>query len=110
MSATGRPLQSPRGIPQWSDDGRYDFRAIEDIRDLPPNHPRRSFMIAYERLRSVQLNGMKFATMAAYGGYAVRLIELTTGVSNALRCRAQQGTRDDQHRNSAPQHGSLCER
>ena len=60
---------------------------IDDLRDLPPDHPRRLLMIAHGRLavRPAPLNGMKLITIAAYGDHAVRLIELPSDAGHAIR-------------------------
>jgi hypothetical protein len=60
---------------------------LEDLRDLPPDHPRRLLMLAHGRLvaRPVPFHGMKLVTIAAYGDHAVRLIELSSGVGHAIR-------------------------
>jgi hypothetical protein len=60
---------------------------IDDLRDLPPDHPRRLLMMAHERLavRPAPLNGMKLITIAAFGDHAVRLIELPSSGGHAIR-------------------------
>jgi hypothetical protein len=53
---------------------------------LPPDHPRRLVMIAYARMSALppEPNGVRSATIAAYGDHIVRLVELTTQDEGSL--------------------------
>ena len=58
----------------------------DDLRDLPQDHPQRLVMVAHARLaaRPASANGMKSATVAAYGEHMVRLIMLSHSPASAF--------------------------